>query len=137
VERAASWAETALRACLDRLTVSTLTEARRVVVIEAWVDGEDAFCVVYRPPFAAERVVGVRRHRSDAVVVEDLRDGEMAASPYIDDLDDPDPVQFGQSVADFDVGVPLGRVVETLREDGDGAGWWGTLGDELPRRNDR
>jgi hypothetical protein len=33
--------------------------------------------------------------------------------------------------------VPLGRVVEILREDADGVSWRGTLGDELPGRNDR
>jgi hypothetical protein len=32
-----------------------------------------------------------------------------------------------------DIGVPLGRVVEMLREDADGVGWWGTLGHELAR----
>jgi hypothetical protein len=137
VEDASSWAEIALRSCLDRLAMSTLTEARRVVVSEAWVDGDDAFCVVYRPPFGAERVVGLRRRRSDAFEVEYWRLEAMTASPYIDDPDSPDPIQFGQSVADIDIGVPLGRVVEILREDADGVSWWGTLGDELPGRNDR
>lgn len=132
-----SWAGVALQACLDRLAVSTLTEARLVRVIRSWVDGDDAFCLVYRPPFDADRVVGIRRHRSDAAEVEHLGPGEMASSPYIDDPNDPDPIQFGQSVADFDIGVPLGSVVDTAREDADGVGWWGTVGDDLPRRDDR
>jgi hypothetical protein len=122
---------------VDRLAVSTLTEARRVHVHHAWADGDDALCVVYRPPFDPDRVVGLRRHRSDAVLKSRLEPGDMAASPYIDDPDNPDPVQFGQSVADFDIGIPLGTVYDTLRADRGGVGWWGTLGDELPRRDDR
>lgn len=63
--------------------MSTLTEARQVRVVQAWVDGDDAFCVVYRPPFDPDGVVGLRRHRSDAVLKSRLEPGDMAASPYI------------------------------------------------------
>ena len=129
-----SWADNALRACLDRLRVSTLTEAREVTVARAWTDGEEAFCVVYTPPYDRTRTVGIRRHRSDAAAVnDDWQLGDFAPSPYIDNPADPDAKAFGETVADFDIGEPLGNTVRILRKDVDGIGWWGTLGSDLPR----
>ena len=51
----------ALRSCLEHLQVSTVTEAQHVIVEVSWVDGSDAFCVVYRPPYDPTRRVGLRR----------------------------------------------------------------------------
>jgi hypothetical protein len=131
----AAWSDIALRACLDRLAVSTVTEARHITVERAWVDGKDAFCVVYRPPFDSNRTVGLRRQRSDA----DIPDGEwklgnMSPLPYIEDPGNPEAVTFGETVADFDIGEPMGNTVDILRADDDGVGWWGTLGQELPKQ---
>ncbi len=43
------------------------------------------------------------------------------------DLDNPDPVAFGKNVADFDIGEPMGSVVDALVIDTAGIGWWGSL----------
>jgi hypothetical protein len=44
------WSRAALRACLEHLRVSTLTEAADIAVEDAWLDGPTAFCIVYRTP---------------------------------------------------------------------------------------
>ena len=130
-----TWAAAALDACLRRLEVSTITEALHVVVDGAWVDGPDSFCIVYRPPFDPERVVGLRRHRGDAknAVSAAYALGNLApADYYIEDPEHPTPVAFGDTVADFDIGEPLGNVVSILRLDEHGIGWWGSLESQLP-----
>ncbi len=111
-----------------------------VAVEDAWVDGEDAFCVVYRPPRDAGRVVGVRRERNDAIDPGEWRLGDMTTWGY--DLGPTatgqvDPMPFGWNVADFDIGEPLGYVATILRADDTGVEWWGTVGSELPRRPQR
>ena len=63
---AASWAQQALFGCLDHLRTSTLTAASEVRVEAAWVDGDDAFCVVYLPPWSPDIRAGIRRRHSDA-----------------------------------------------------------------------
>lgn len=130
------WSATALLACLEHLRVSSVTEAARVAVVDAWLDGPDAFCVVYRPPFDGERVVGLRRCRQEAVDTQEWRLGDMTTwgydmSPRADWVD---PVAFGWNVADFDIGEPLGFVATILRNDCGDIGWWGSLGVALPRR---
>jgi hypothetical protein len=130
-----SWSDRALRAFLDRLAVSTVTEARHVIVERAWAEGDDAFCVVYRPPFDPTRTVGLRRHRCDAMPRDHTwKLGDLSPSPYIEDPEYPDAVAFGKTVADFDIGEPMGNTVDILRDDASGIGWWGTLGPELPRQ---
>jgi hypothetical protein len=125
----------ALQACLDRLSESTLTEACHVVIERTWHDGPDAFIVVYKPPLDQGRTVGLRRIRSDTRPPNSpWHLGDMSPSPYIDDYRNPDPVAFGKTVADFDIGEPLGAIVDILRTDDDGVGWWGTLGSDLPRQ---
>ncbi|SHF53392.1 hypothetical protein SAMN05443575_0223 [Jatrophihabitans endophyticus] len=129
---ATDWSSRALHACLDHLLVSTVTEASRVWVVDAWPDHDDALCIVYRPPHDEGRVVGLRRRRRDAVEPSDWRIGDMTTWGY--DMDpDVDPVRFGWNVADFDVGEPLGYVTTVLRYDVADIGWWGNLDDELPR----
>jgi hypothetical protein len=138
--RGRGWSALALLACLEHLQVSTVTEAARVSVVDAWVDGPDAFCVVYHPPFDEGRVVGLRRIRSEAVETHTWRLGDMTTWGYPVDLSGPadepehliDPVAFGWNVADFDIGEPLGFVVTILRYDRGDVGWWGTLEAELP-----
>lgn len=134
---AATWSASALAACLEHLLVSTVTQAARVAVVEAWTDGPDAFCVLYRPPFGDGRVVGVRRSRSEAVEAREWRLGDMTTWGYAmdgapDAPDGVDPVAFGWNVADFDLGEPLGFVATVLRYDRADVGWWGSLGAELP-----
>ena len=48
------------------------------------------------------------------------------------DLDNPDPVAFGKNVADFDIGEPMGSVVDALVIDTAGIGWWGSLTQSHP-----
>lgn len=43
-----------------------------------------------------------------------------------------DPESFGQDVADFDIGEPLGTVAKSLRRDDHGVSWWGELAEQLP-----
>jgi hypothetical protein len=127
------WADRALLACLEHLAVSTTTEAREVVVERAWVDGPDAFVVIYQPPYDRGRLVGLRRNRSDADAPEsEWKLGDMSPTPYISDPAAPDPVAFGKTVADFDIGEPMGNGVNILRADDDGVEWWGNLGEHLP-----
>lgn len=133
----ADWSGRALHACLTQLLSSTVTEARRVWVVDAWPDtAEDGLCVVYRPPLDEGRVVGLRRRRRDAIEASDWRLGDMTTWGY--DLhtaagsDEVDPERFGWNVADFDLGEPLGYVTTVLRYDAADIGWWGNLDDELP-----
>ncbi|MEO9138708.1 MAG: hypothetical protein ABI345_06530 [Jatrophihabitans sp.] len=131
-----AWSARALHACLSHLRTSSVTEAARVRVIDAWPESVDALCVVYRPPHDEDRVVGLRRRRRDALEPGDWRIGDITAWGY--DLGrDPDgaPVDaqcFGWNMADFDVGEPLGYVTTVLRYDHADIGWWGDLDDTLP-----
>jgi hypothetical protein len=145
----AEWSATALWACLEHLRVSTVTQAARVAVVDAWLDGPDAFCVLYHPPFDDGRVVGLRRCRQEALDAREWRLGDMTTWGYdmngdvgsgawaVDGLlaldpDWVDPVAFGWNVADFDIGEPLGFVATILRYDRGDIGWWGSLGVALP-----
>ncbi|MBE7196083.1 MAG: hypothetical protein INR66_26850 [Gordonia polyisoprenivorans] len=123
---APSWSARALHACLAHLLTSSVTEAARVVVVDAWLDGDDAFCVLYRPPHDEGRVVGLRRCRDDAVDRGDWRIGDLTTWGY--ELG-PDiaPEPFGWNVADFDLGEPLGYVTTVLRYDAADVGWWGNV----------
>jgi hypothetical protein len=64
-EARADWSRTALIACLEQLRTSRFAEAGQVAVLDAWVDGPDAFCVVYRSPHELGEV-GIRRTVDDA-----------------------------------------------------------------------
>lgn len=134
---AAEWAGVALHACVDHLLTSTVTEAARVQVVDAWIEAsDDALCLVYRPPYDAGRVVGLRRCRRDAIEPGDWRIGDMTTWGY-DMTTVPgvpvDPNAFGWNVADFDLGEPLGYVTTILRYDSADIGWWGNLAEDLPR----
>jgi hypothetical protein len=128
------WSATALWACLEHLRVSAVTQAARVAVVDAWLDGPDAFCVLYHPPFDDARVVGLRRCRQEALEAREWRLGDMTTWGY--DMssapDWVDPVAFGWNVADFDIGEPLGFIATILRYDRADIGWWGSLGVALP-----
>jgi hypothetical protein len=127
-----TWSSSALRSCLDHLGTSRVTEAQLVAVERSWTDGPDAFCVVYRPPYDGQRRVGLRRSRSDCAEASSYRLGDFVSGRDLGDPLDPDPVAFGRDVADFDLGEPMGAVVNILRIDSDGIGWWGTLDEQLP-----
>jgi hypothetical protein len=64
-EASADWSSTALTACLEQLRTSNVTEAGQMAILDAWVDGPDAFCVVYQSPYEAGEV-GIRRTVDDA-----------------------------------------------------------------------
>jgi hypothetical protein len=108
------WAHAALFACVTRLP-SSCTEGRSVEVLAAWVEGGGALCHVYQYPYYMG-VLGLRR----------VLDTDMYGDPLSD------PESFGRDVADFDIGEPLGTVVERLRTDEHGVSWWGSTGKELP-----
>ena len=76
------WSAIALWACLEHLRVSRVTEAARIPVLDAWLDGPDAFCVLYRPPFDEARVVGLRRCRQEALETREWRLGDMTTWGY-------------------------------------------------------
>ncbi len=133
------WSVRALWACLEELRHSTVTAAPEVRVLNAWVDGSDAFCVVYVPPFGPDRRVGLRRQQDDVDVTTGYG---LSSNSYVDWVtspeyepapdDVPDPVAFGVDVAVFDIGEPLGHYTYSLRFAQDGVGWWGSLGPQLP-----
>lgn len=129
-----TWAVEALRSCLH--AVENGLEIEQVAVVDAWPDGEDAFCVVYLPPFSDGELVGLRRERQDSVrASEERMDAPLTERGVIGvyaGLDDPD--SFGNCVANWDMSDPLGAVHELLRFDAAGLGWWGTLHADLPRR---
>jgi hypothetical protein len=80
-EASADWSRTALVACLEQLRTSNVTEAGQVAVLDAWVDGSDAFCVVYQSPYEAGEV-GIRRTIDDAASSRNqkYRPGDMTDS---------------------------------------------------------
>lgn len=117
------WSRRALRSCLEHLAVSTTTEAWSVEVEEAWVEGPWTFCVVYRYHYYDGRL-GLRRTSLDAE-----HDGRFVDMYGDDRATVPDPVRFGQDVADFDIGEPLGSVIDGLQQAEDGTHWWGSPAD--------
>jgi hypothetical protein len=132
-EAGADWSRTALIACLEQLRTSNITEAGQVAVLDAWVDGPDAFCVVYQTPYANGEV-GIRRSVDDASSNNrKYRPGEMTDGYDMGSAEIPDPVAFGWNVADFDIGEP-GTALLRYDEDS-GTSWWGSLGEALPTRH--
>lgn len=134
----ATWSAKALWSCLDYLRLGTCAGAE-VRVEHAWTDGTDAFCVVYNPPYQPAERVGLRRqiHDTDPEDYEpDVGAGygaflsPMAAGVGLDG--EWNPVEFGQEVAGYDIGEPLGKAYDSLRRDSSGVGWWGALQSELP-----
>lgn len=128
-----SWSERALWSCLNRLRSGTGAGAE-IRVENAWTDGPDAFCIVCNPPYQPTERVGLRRHVHD----DDPADHEPDVGPHYAAFLSPihadvgsdgewDPVLFGQAVADYDIGEPLGHANDLLRADSSGVGWWGAL----------
>jgi hypothetical protein len=105
----AEWAQAALFACVTWLP-SSCTEGRSVEVLAAWVEGGDALCIVYQYPYY-QGVLGLR-----AAIDTDMH---MYGEPVSD------PESFGRDIADFQIGEPLGTVVDRLRLDDNGVSWWG------------
>jgi hypothetical protein len=115
VERGSvEWLHAALYACVTGLSRSC-TEGETVEVLAAWID-DDGLCVVYQYPYF-DGVLGFRTG------TELDTDNEMALSAP----------EFGQDIADFNIGEPLGSVVDHLRQDAYGVHWWGDLTDGLPQ----
>lgn len=107
------WLHAALYATVTGLSRSC-TEGETVEVLAAWID-HDHLCFVYQYP-VFDGVLGIRCETETGLY------GEPAS----------DPGHFGQDVADFSIGEPLGSVVDHLRQDSHGIYWWGDLNDELP-----
>ncbi len=112
-----SWGEEALLACLLRLQSGGLTEGVLVEVVDAWAGPGDTISVVYRPPWTPD-VVGLRRSRASGNVYYSISGRE---------LPDFTPVDFGESVADWDLGEPMGIRRESLWRDSAGIRWWGDI----------
>jgi len=132
-EARADWSRTALIACLEQLRTSKVTDAGQVAVLDAWVDGPDAFCAVYQSPYE-DGEVGIRRTVDDAWSrSQKHRRAEMTEGYDMGSADIPDPVAFGWNVADFDIGDP-GTDGPLRHDEASGISWWGSLGDALPMR---
>jgi hypothetical protein len=112
------WSRVALRSCLEHLAVSWTTEAWAVEVEDAWTEDRWTFCVVYRYPYIDGRL-GLRSTALDPSLAGRLETFYGDERP-----DQPDPVRFGQNVADFDIGEPLGTVADHLHPSADGINWW-------------
>jgi hypothetical protein len=122
-----TWSQQALWACLDRLRTGTWTMTPEVRVERAWTDGPEAFCVVYTL-HGPDLWIGIRLRRGDS----DSEENEPGSDVDNHDLGFLDPDWFGQDVADFSIGEPLGTVLQTLRTDEQGVNWWGSLDAQLP-----
>ena len=84
-----------------------------MIVEDAWAT-TDEFRVVYS--FTGRRV-GIIRNRETLVDRLDVyATGDVAT-----------PEEFGQEVADFNIGEPLGAYVDILDVDADGLEWWGHI----------
>ncbi len=133
-----SWSALALLACLEELQYSVITEAVEVQVEHGWVDGPDAFCIIYTPPYEPGHRVGLRRQASDDVqeyaygLTSVLYLEHIKMAPHDAPLpgEIPHPVAFGVAVAAFEISEP--GTPDPLREDEGGVGWWGTLEADLP-----
>jgi hypothetical protein len=109
-----TWGEVALLACLVKLRDGGPTEYKIVEVRRA-TPVEDGFDIVYLSPWGPE--VGLT-----------ARLGQMQyfGGVYQEAYDrDPTAQEFGQEVADFFVGEPLGHYASVLDFDDSGLGWWG------------
>ena len=113
-----SWSEEALSFCLSRLIVGSLTEGKYVDVIDAWVGPGDQISVVYIAPWGSE-TIGLRRHRETP-----------ARTTYPDSvsIDGVSARVFGESVADWDIGEPIGPSDDRWWHDSQGVAWWGDFG---------
>ena len=110
-----SWAEDALLACLARLVDGGPTHAELVRIVDAWVGPGDEFSVVYVPPWG-DSEIGLRRSRqSETAMIYSVES----------DVDLITPAEFGQNVADFDLGVPFGADLNSLWADSRGTRWYG------------
>ncbi|UGT44039.1 hypothetical protein LTV02_11920 [Nocardia yamanashiensis] len=98
---------------------STVTEAARIAVEDAWVEDEWTFAVVYRSPYF-DGLIGLRCSTYDprSNTFSSMYDPQLTAAP--------DPRRYGRDVADFDIGEPLGTVAGSLRSDDRGIHWWGS-----------
>ncbi len=110
------WLRAALYATVTGLSLSC-TEGGTVEVFAAWIDDADRPCFVHQYPYSD----GVLGFRCTDDIEEDVYGDALA-----------DPRAFGQEVADFAVGEPLGSVAGHLRPDRIGVHWCGELEDELP-----
>lgn len=85
-----------------------------MIVENAWATS-DEFRVVYS--FVGGRRIGIIRNRETTIDRTDVyATGDVAT-----------PEEFGQEVADFNIGEPLGAYVKILDVDADGLGWWGHI----------
>lgn len=122
-----SWSHYALKACIQHLSASSVTQARRIGVVAAWADGDDAFCIIYRREIVNYEI-GIRR-TSDSADVPDVYEMPRSAS-FAGALD---PVSFGKNVADFDIAVPFLERIVPVVQDGHGVRWWGDINRFAPQ----
>jgi hypothetical protein len=85
-----------------------------VIVEDAWAT-TDEFRVIYS--FTAGPRIGIIRSRETTIDHLNIyATGDVAT-----------PEEFGQEVADFNIGEPLGAYLDILDFDADGVGWWGHI----------
>jgi hypothetical protein len=85
-----------------------------VIVEDAWATS-DEFRVIYSSTSGPR--VGIIRNQETTIDRFDVyATGDVAT-----------PEEFGQEVADFNIGEPLGAYVNVLDVDADGLGWWGHI----------
>ena len=113
-----AWSAQALLSCLLRLNDGGDIERELVEVLDAWEGPGDAFSVVYRPPWD-KRSVGIYRNR-------------LTDHAYVYPLSGPpesiNAEEFGDHVARWDIGEPLGYDIAGLWRDSAGIHWWGDIG---------
>lgn len=88
-----------------------------VRIVDAWVGPGAQISVVYFPPWS-DRAVGLRREQSS---------GDLTTYPDFDGKIPMDAELFGASVADWDIGEPLGLNPQSMWRDSSGLLWWGDL----------
>jgi hypothetical protein len=112
--RSDDWGSRALLACLRKLRDGGPTEAASVIVEDAWATSNE-FRVIYSSTGGPR--VGIIRNQETTIDRFDVyATGDVAT-----------PEEFGQEVADFNIGEPLGAYVNVLDVDADGLGWWGHI----------
>jgi hypothetical protein len=112
----ATWADRALCACLERLAVSTVTDAGSVKVLEARVETPDDFRIIFETPYLSVRA-GLHGSR--------LKPLDPGVFPYpLGDGPVQDPTAYGKNVADFAIGEPFDRESLTPSPDSNGIFWY-------------
>jgi hypothetical protein len=114
-----TWAQRALKSCLQTIEDSgelSATHSYLVKIEDAWCGPGDQISIVYTPPWGAE-AVGLRR-TIDTSALGTYADYFGPEYPFSAE-------SFGESVATWDLGEPLGTYADGMWHDSAGVRWWG------------